>query len=169
MENVEVFKDVPELENKYSISTKGRVYSKLTRKYLKPYINKKNGIYVLKVINKEGKPQTISIVRLMALTFLENPNLNLYNNAINISGIHSDLNINNIMWGSSATHVIRKNIRQPELLNNFIKSAVPRKEILSESSKNDLIEMRKLGYSVRQLTDIFKVKKTTIFKLLQNK
>ena len=163
------FKDVKGYEDFYSISINGIVRSKRYNKILKHDIGK-NKIHSVRIIGDNGKSLKTSVIRLMALTFLENPNSDLYNYAINKNGNHNDLRIENILWATSSIQVVRKNKRYPEIKKKFIDSSIhinTRK--MTDSMINDLYTMRELGYSVKQLTQIFPIKKCMIFRYLKNK
>lgn len=169
-EKKETFKDVPMLESKYSVSNSGRVYSKINGFILKHYINPTNQIHQVKISDENAKPKTISVIRLMALAFIENPNPKLYNYAINKNGNQHDLTINNIMWGTSSIQNRRKNIRHPEVKEKFLKSSV---NINTRKMTDALVEKmhlyRDMGYSVKQLSKILPIKKTQIFNLLKER
>jgi hypothetical protein len=165
---MEQFKDLPEYEDLYSISNTGKVFSKRYSKYLKHDISKNNKIHSVRIVNYNGIVKRQSVIRLMAITFLDNPNPKLYNNAININGNHDDLRIDNIMWGTSSIHIKRKYNRYPHLLDKFIKSSSnlhTRK--MTDDLELKMIEMYKLGYSSKQLEDIFPIKKAMIFRILK--
>ena len=165
---MEQFKDLPEYEDLYSISNTGKVFSKRHSKFLKHDIGKNNKIHSVRIVDENGIVKKQSVIRLMAITFLNNPNPNLYNNAININGNHNDLRLENIMWGTSSIHVRRKNVRYPHVLQNFLnapKNYSVRK--MTDDLELKMVEMYKLGYSARQLQDIFPIKRAMIFRLLK--
>ena len=65
------------------------------------------------------------------------------------------------MWGTSYIHVQRKNNRHPELVENLIKRSVPiNTRKMTDKLIKSLFVYRDLGYSVRQLSDIFPIKKS---------
>lgn len=163
-----MFKDLKGYEDFYSISTNGIVKSKHYDKHMKHDINKKNKIHTARLVDVNGTIKRHSVIRLMALTFLDNPNPKLYNNAINKNGNHDDLRIENIMWGTSYMHVDRKYNRFPELKRKFISAGIKiNNRKMTDKLVNDLYTMRDLGYSVRQLSEIFPIKKSQIFNLLK--
>lgn len=165
-----VFKDVKGYEDYYSISNNGIVFSKRFNKNLKHDINKNNKIHSVRLCDYNNVIKRHSVARLMAIAFIENPNPILYNQAINKSGNHDDLRIDNIMWGTSFIQNSRKNKRYPDLNQNFIAKGVrfnTRK--MDDKLVNDLFKMRDLGYSAKQLADIFPIKKSQIFNLLKNR
>jgi len=119
-------------------------------------------------LDENGNIKKQSVVRLMAITFLHNSNPKLFNNAININGNHDDLRIENVMWGTSSIQVRRKNNRQPELLEKFIASSVKlNTRKMTDDLEIQMVKMYKLGYSMKQLEDIFPIKKSMIFILLK--
>lgn len=70
--NMEIFKDIKGYPD-YQISNRGRVWSAKSNSYLKPCKNNK-GYYLTHLIAKNGKRKTELIHRLVALTFIDNPN-----------------------------------------------------------------------------------------------
>lgn len=68
----EVWKDVKHYEGLYKISNFGRIWSYKTNQYRHPSV-KDNG-YLAIVLHKDGVKRNEYIHRLVALTFLENPN-----------------------------------------------------------------------------------------------
>lgn len=64
-------KDIPNFEGKYAITEKGEVWSYKHKKYLKPKIM--NGYSRVDLVDKENKVHQCNIHRLVALTFLPNP------------------------------------------------------------------------------------------------
>ena len=57
--------------NNYLIYDDGKVYSKRSKKYLKPC--KSNNSYLIVCLCKDGKSKNFSIHRLVALAYIENP------------------------------------------------------------------------------------------------
>jgi hypothetical protein len=165
-----MIKDLKGYENFYTISTNGEVVSKRFNKTLKHSISKKNKIHRVSIVNENGKAKKHSVIRLMAITFLENPNPKLYTNAINKNGNHDDLRIENVMWGTSFISCDRKQKRYPELKSNFLSKAIKiNSRKMTDKLEFDLYTMRDLGYSVKQLADIFPIKKSQIFELLKKR
>lgn len=60
------------METKYIISDDGQIYSQVTNRYLKPFKNRRG--YCLVDINVNGERYTRQLHRLVALTFIDNPN-----------------------------------------------------------------------------------------------
>ena len=69
---MEIFKDIPQYGGKYQISNYGRVWSVISQKYLKSSPVK--GYLRVSMIAPNGKRKDEFIHRLVALTFLDNPN-----------------------------------------------------------------------------------------------
>jgi len=87
-------KFIPGYEELYSATEDGRIYSHYYKRYLKPEIDM-NGYYRV-VLNKDKKPKHYSVHRLIALTFIENPE-NKY--AIDhINRIKTDNNVSNLRY-----------------------------------------------------------------------
>ena len=80
----------------YSISTKGRVYSHKTKKFLKPYPNKNKDPYYRITLCKNNDQHEVLIHRLLAETFI--PNINNYSDVGHIDTITSNNYIGNLMW-----------------------------------------------------------------------
>ena len=61
-------KEIKGFENNYTIYDDGRIYSKCTKRFLKPHLNK-NGYLTVELDSKEYK-----VHRLLATAFIPNPN-----------------------------------------------------------------------------------------------
>lgn len=66
------FKYIPQYENLYSIDMKGNVFSHISGKILKPYPNHRG--YLMVDLYKYGKAKKCAIHRLVAITYIHNPN-----------------------------------------------------------------------------------------------
>lgn len=67
----EIWKDLAEFNDRYSISNLGRIYSNLSKKMLKQTRNK--GYLMIKIFNEDGTIKRCSVHRLVASAFIENP------------------------------------------------------------------------------------------------
>jgi hypothetical protein len=163
----ELFKDLKGYEDYYSISTNGKVFSKYSQKYLKHTINPLNKVHSVKLYGID-KPKTFSVVRLMAITFVHNSNENLYKLPIIKDGNHNNLNIENIIWGTASTRTRLKIERNPDLLGAFINAGTKiNTRKMTDSLEMDLVKMHSIGYSVRQLQDIFPIKECRIRQIIK--
>ena len=95
VENLMVgFKYIPNYEGLYSIDTEGTVFSHISNKILKPHTNHRG--YLMIDLYKDGKIKKKAIHRLVAITYLPNPN-----NLPEIDYIDTDRqnnNVNNLRW-----------------------------------------------------------------------
>lgn len=64
--------NLPAYSNQYWVSSKGRIYSNYTQKVLKPK-DSVAGYHRVALCNGEEKPKLVSIHRIVALSFLDNP------------------------------------------------------------------------------------------------
>lgn len=72
LENKEIWKDCKGYEGRYQVSNKGRVWSVVSQKYLKPWIMS-SGYKQVIFMCKNGKRKNELIHRLVALAFIDNP------------------------------------------------------------------------------------------------
>ena len=153
----EYFKDLPGYLDNYSVSNYGRIFSKTNLSYLTPNQNKKNKVWSVK-LSKYGRPKTFSCARLVALTFIENPNPKVYKIAIIKDGNPFNYCVSNIEWGTSFHSYKAKVERYPELPGKFKpkKYSAPTRK-MSEEMIEKLLHFRSIGYSSRQLADIFPI------------
>ena len=112
----EEWKYIPNFEGEYQASTHGRIRSLDCFKYylkngkkvkqfhrgkiLKPY--PQAGGYLTVTLYKDGIEEFWFVHRLLAITFLENPNG--YKTVSFIDGNKIKININNIMWGRKSKY-----------------------------------------------------------------
>ena len=78
----------------YSVSKDGRVYSHKSNRYLSPKIDKYG--YKVVSLSKKGKPKHFTIHRLVAITFIPNPNNYPCVNHINEN--KTDNRVGNLEW-----------------------------------------------------------------------
>lgn len=125
--NNEIFMDIKGYEERYQISTKGRVWSIISQRYLQP-TKLKSGYLVVHLTAKNGKKKLEYIHRLVALMFAPNPN---HYTEVN----HKDENkanntIENLEWCSrsynntygSKQDSVKKAVGQYDLQNKLIKT-----------------------------------------------
>ena len=130
----EIWKDIPNF-NGYQASDKGFIFSKKRNKILIPHPNEKG--YLRVCLHVKGKSTTQKVHRLVALTFLENPN--------NLPEVnHKDGNklnnrVDNLEW-CTHTHNMREafknNLIPPRKSNN---GSFPTKKVLQFDLDGKLI------------------------------
>jgi hypothetical protein len=162
-----MYKEIPGFEEYYLVSENGDVFSKRSQKVIRHDVNKKNKVHTVR-LSISGKTFKTSVARLMAMTFIDNPAPKLYTLASVINGDHNDLRVLNIAWSSPFQAITRKNVRNPDLITNFIKSGTRiDNSKMSDQMINDLITMRNLGYSAKQLSTIFPIGRAQVYNILK--
>lgn len=130
----EIFKDIPGFEGLYQVSNYGRIlslnnYHRKNPKILKPYSNSRG--YLSVVLAKKGEKYPWRINRLVAMTFLPNPqNLpqvnhkdeNKANNRVdNLEWCSPKYNMNYGTRGYRTGQILRKPVACFDLYHNLIK------------------------------------------------
>ena len=86
----------------YTIDKNGNVFSIRKNKYLKPYLDRKNG-YLSVALHKDGTHKNYRVHRLVAETFISNPsNLPQVNH---IDGNKLNNNVENLEWCTSQQNI----------------------------------------------------------------
>lgn len=94
----------------YLIDLQGRVYSKKSRKFLKPHKNKVNQYWNLSLC-KNGVPHSFPVHRLMAETYLPNPRNKP--KVIHKNGDRNDNKLFNLKWCLSEEFIYKKKENTP--------------------------------------------------------
>jgi hypothetical protein len=82
----------------YEINEKGEIRNKKTKRILKQTIDSYKCYYKISIVNDIGKSETISVHRLLALTFIPNP---LNKPAVDhINRVKTDNTLSNLRWVS---------------------------------------------------------------------
>lgn len=111
MEQVEIWKNIPNYEDKYQVSNLGRVKSLqrwsgtkfYNREYiLNNYVNKKNG-YVYVYLTKNNKNKNVRLHKLVAENFIDNSNN--YKQINHIDGNKQNNNVENLEWCNSSYNI----------------------------------------------------------------
>lgn len=101
-------KDIPGYEGLYAATEDGQIWSYRRQRFLKPSIN--GGGYLKVALCKDGNPKTYHVHRLIALTYISNPD-----NLPEIDHIDRDkLNnsIKNLRWVSRRENVLNRDLEQ---------------------------------------------------------
>ena len=96
-----MWKDIPNYEEIYEINEDGQIRSKKTNKILKTSINEKG--YIKVSLNKKNKKHKTGVHRLVALTFIPNPNN--YKEVNHIDENKQNNNVNNLEWCSRKQNI----------------------------------------------------------------
>ena len=100
---MEDWKSIPEF-SRYEISTEGNIRS--IYRTLKPHI--KNGYYSIALIDNDGKRRGMLLHRIVALTYLDNPDNKQTVN--HIDGNKTNNKIGNLEWATNSEQNIHKNL-----------------------------------------------------------
>ena len=133
-----------ELNKNYKVSSFGRIYSEVTKSYIKPYQHKGTG-YLSIGLHENGSSITKNIHRLVAEAFIPNPENKPQVNHIN--GIKTDNRVENLEWVTREENV--QHAMKTGLLNNFGENN-PNNRYSEMQIKNvcKLLEDRSLNYNM---------------------
>jgi len=90
---IEVFRRIDEFDN-YMVSSYGNVKNIKNRRILKPFIN--SGGYYNVTLCKNGKGKNLSVHRLIAIAFIDNPKKKLCVDHVDNNRLNN--NVNNLRW-----------------------------------------------------------------------
>ena len=165
----EIWKDIPEYENLYQVSSYGRIksldhYTKDVNKtqfikgrILKPQ-HQTTGYYKV-TLSKNGIKKQYTIHRLVAKTFLANPE-----NKIEVNHIDGDKlnnNISNLEWTTpkeNTRHAIKSGLNKNYGENHY-KSILTKKDVLR------ILELLKQGLSHSSIAKQYNVSRTLITRI----
>jgi hypothetical protein len=174
MDNLEVWRDINGYEGHYQVSNIGRVKSlaRVVECRKDVFVNKKEkflsdwdcgkGYRKIK-LSKDGIEKSIRVHRLVAETFLGNPESKSEVNHIN--GIKDDNRVGNLEWCTSSENTIHA-------LNNKLKISQKGSEHgMSKLTEKDVLEIREIGRSkgLKEVSKIYKVSESLISNVLLNK
>lgn len=158
----EILKPIQGYENKYLISSYGRVWSIRSKKWLK-YSVPSNG-YAQVGLSLNNKRTSYMIHRLVAKTFLQKPTNKDYVN--HIDGNKLNNRVNNLEW-------VTRSENEKHAFANKLK--IPTRGELSGQSKLTWEQVKiirqmynKQHYSTRHIAKIFNVGKSTIQSITSN-
>ena len=114
----EIYQDIPK-HPKYLVSNHGNVMNKKTKRILKPYLTNRG--YLTVGFWVDEKKKRLSIHRLVASAFLENPkNLPEVNH---LNGCKTDNNLCNLEWSSGSanvSHAFQTGLHQTKLSREMV-------------------------------------------------
>ena len=119
MDTHEEWRVIDFTNNKYSVSSEGRIRNNRTGNILKPSIHKRG--YLKINLDVDGKRYSKSMHRLIALTFIPNPENKAEVNHIN--GIHDDNRVVNLEWVTpeeNIRHSVENHLREKGMLRKAI-------------------------------------------------
>ena len=173
---MEIWKDIPGYEGLYQASTLGNIRSldKIVPKWNKPYkrkvkgkILKKNlinGGYLAISLHKNKEQKSYKISRLIAKTFIPNPNNKPEVNHIN--SIRTDDRVSNLEWCTRSENMLHSY----KYGNN---TQVGSNNASSKLTDEKVIKMRSMyktkKYKQKELAKIFNVSKITAHNVLRHK
>lgn len=174
MDNSEVWLDIKGYEGHYQVSSSGRVksLSRVVECRKGVFVNKKERIlsdwncgkgYRKVKLSKDSAEKSIRVHRLVAETFLSNPEAKSEVNHVN--GIKDDNRIENLEWCTSSENT-------KHALNNKLKISQKGSEHgMSKLTEQDVLEIRKIGRSktLKEVSEIYKVDMSLISSVLLNK
>ncbi len=110
------FVDVPGYETYFKVSSCGKVFSKRTNRVLKTHITKKGyEVFSTRLAGRAGPASLLRVHRLVALTYIDNPENKPYVNHIDSNPLNN--NVENLEWCTHRenTNHARANNRYPGL------------------------------------------------------
>lgn len=167
MKNREIFKDIKGYETDYMITSFGRVYSKITNRFLRTSKHKCG--YLKASLSKDGKTRTFLVHRLVASNFLDNPdNLPEVNHK---DGNKENNHIDNLEWVSTSVntkHAYENNLSgfKDMVLENLrkINEQTSYKKIILKKG-NEFFEFSSVG----KAADFFGLKRDNITRAIRKK
>lgn len=175
MEEVEIWKDVPNYEGYYQISTLGRLKS------LSRVVKKGNGVrrtveriipthtgkhgYKIKLLCKEGVNRLYSIHRIVAITFIPNPENKEQVNHLN--SLRDDNRVSNLEWVTRSENMIH-GVKFGNVKSSVIIDTVTGKEYngANEAAKDSQYSAHHIWSMLNRHRDN---KSTFIYKLVKEK
>lgn len=165
MDNKEIYKDIKGYEGKYQITNSGRVYSLITKRFLKPNHHKCG--YVKIALSDNGTIRTFLVHRLVAYNFIDNPNK--YPDINHKDGNKINNNASNLEWvtkSEKTRHASKNNI------SNFRKNILSNLEKIDQKTnyKKVILKKRSNIYeftSVGQAADFFGLKRDNITRAIR--
>ena len=166
MDNLEIWKDIPNHEGLYQVSNLGNVKSLARRN--KNRVNKETimrlrlndfGYYQVWLC-KNNKSKGFFVHRLVALTFL--PNINNLKEVNHIDAVKTNNNVSNLEWCNHAD-----NMRHANNLGLIsIKEMTKAKRKYTDIDLNRVIELRKANKSHNEISKKTGIHKSTVKRMI---
>lgn len=157
---MEIWKDIKDYEGLYQASNLGNIKSVKKNRNLK-FINRSDGYYYIN-LSKKSKVKPTKVHRIIAQTFIENPNN--YNIINHIDGNRKNNCISNLEWCTQSHNIkeaYRMGTKKPNKIN--IKK---RKKVMQFSVNYQLI---KIWDSIKEASKELKIKDSNISLVCKNK
>lgn len=151
---MEEFRDIKDFEN-YQVSNLGRIYSKKRRTCLKIKRLVGRGYYQVR-LSKNGKYYYKNLHRLIAETFIPNPNN--YRTVNHINGNKLDNRLSNLEWADDCK-------QQHEACLLGLRPTT--RHILTEEEIIEVYKMYSKGTSVKELAELYDTRIQQICKLVK--
>jgi hypothetical protein len=157
----QIWKDVIGLEGVYQISSTGRLRNNKTKVLLQPSYSRKG--YVVYTTIQKGFRKTLAAHRLVAYSFIPNPEGKEQINHIN--GIKSDNRVENLEWATAKENM--RHASSTGLLNNMGEAG------RSKLTNIDVLDIRSVyikgEISMKEIASHYNVSISSIYNILSRK
>lgn len=163
----EIWKEVPGFETKYAVSSFGNVKNLKRNKLLSPSKSKTNPYWKFSLgIGVKDKAWSIPVHRLVAMTFLPNPD--------NLPEVHhidhnkENNRLDNLQWVSKSDN-IKAAIAAGKHHGGFKVGIKHHSSRFTDTQIKWMRELHKEGYTYSEICEIFGVSRGTLSQIINNK